>query len=100
MYSYEITLLIVHAAIVGFCLWHLTTRTRYSEARLNFVLPLILFVPGAGLLYLLAARAGTVPPDSTKTGSSSRHFEHRLGSVTVNAPNGVCRAVKVTQTVS
>ena len=79
MYSFEITLLIVHAAIFGFCLWHLPTRTRYSEARLNFVLPLILFVPGTGLLYLLAARAGTVPPDSTKTGSSSRHFEHRLG---------------------
>ena len=93
MYSFEITLLIVHAAIVGFCLWHLTTRTRYSEARLNFVLPLILFVPGTGLLYWLL---GPVRYLQILLKPEAAHgiLSIAWGFVTGNAPNGVCRAVK------
>ncbi|WP_279753642.1 penicillin-binding protein [Rothia dentocariosa] len=73
------TVLALHLAIVAVCVWHLTKRTGYNEERLHMILPLVLFLPGAGILYLMSAKAGTVPPDTTKTGSSSRHFEHRLG---------------------
>lgn len=76
----ETVLLILHLVLVALCVWHLTVRSGYGEARMRFVLPLIMFMPGAAVLYLLSAREGTVPPDTIKTGSSSPvYFEHRLG---------------------
>lgn len=76
----ETVLLILHLVLVALCIWHLTARSGYGEARMRFVLPLIVFMPGAAILYLLSAREGTVPPDTIKTGSSSPvYFEHRLG---------------------
>ena len=72
--------LILHLVLVALCVWHLTVCSGYGEARMRFVLPLIVFMPGAAVLYLLSAREGTVPPDTIKTGSSSPvYFEHRLG---------------------
>ena len=76
----ETVLLILHLVLVALCIWHLTVCSGYGEARMRFVLPLIVFMPGAAVLYLLSAREGTVPPDTIKTGSSSPvYFEHRLG---------------------
>ena len=69
----ETVILILHVMLVALCIWHLTVRSGYGEARMRFV-------PGAAILYMMSAREGTVPPDTTKTGSSSPvYFEHRLG---------------------
>ena len=77
----ETVILILHVMLVALCIWHLTVRSGYGEARMRFVLPVISFMPGAAILYMMSAREGTVPPDTTKTGSSSQvYFEHRLGS--------------------
>ena len=87
----ETVLLILHLVLVALCVWHLMVRSGYGEARMRFVLPLIMFMPGAAVLYLLSAREGTVPPDTIKTGSSSLvYFEHRLGFR--DGAAGVCRA--------
>ncbi len=76
----ETVILILHVMLVALCIWHLTVRSGYGEARMRFVLPVIAFMPGAAILYMMSAREGTVPPDTTKTGSSSPvYFEHRLG---------------------
>ena len=76
----DTVLLILHLVLVALCIWHLTVCSGYGEARMRFVLPLIVFMPGAAILYLMSAREGTVPPDTIKTGSSSPvYFEHRLG---------------------
>ena len=55
----ETVLLILHLVLVALCVWHLTVRSGYGEARMRFVLPLIMFMPGAAVLYLLSAREGT-----------------------------------------
>ena len=49
----ETVLLILHLVLVALCVWHLTVRSGYGEARMRFVLPLIVFMPGAAILYLL-----------------------------------------------
>ena len=46
----ETVLLILHLVLVALCLWHLTVRSGYGEARMRFVLPLIMFMPGAAVL--------------------------------------------------
>ena len=94
MYSFEITLLIVHAAIVGFCLWHLTTRTRYSEARLNFVLPLILLCRALGFSTYWLLGPVLYLQILLKPEAAHGILSIAWGFVTGNAPNGVCRAVK------
>ncbi len=72
--AFETAVLLIQVVLVAACIGHL------GEARMRFVLPIIAFVPGAAILYLMSAREGTVPPDTVKTGSSSPvYFEHRLG---------------------
>lgn len=78
--AFETAVLLIHVVLVVACIGHLSMRSGYREARMRFVLPIIAFVPGAAILYLMSAREGTVPPDTVKTGSSSPvYFEHRLG---------------------
>lgn len=76
----ETVILLIQVVLVAACVGHLSMRSGYGEARMRFVLPIIAFIPGAAILYLMSAREGTVPPDTVKTGSSSPvYFEHRLG---------------------
>ena len=78
--AFETAVLLIQAVLVAACIGHLSLRSGYGEARMRFVLPIIAFVPGAAILYLMSAREGTVPPDTVKSGSSSPvYFEHRLG---------------------
>ena len=65
----ETVLLILHLTLVALCLWHLTVRSGYGEARMRFVLPLLVFMPGAAALYLLSAREGAVPLAKIKNSS-------------------------------
>ena len=81
----ETVLLILHLVLVALCIWHLTVRSGYGEARMRFVLPLIAFMPGAAILYLMSAREGTVVARPCILSTAS-------GSVTVAGAAGVCRA--------
>ena len=84
----ETVLLILHLVLVALCVWHLTVRSGYGEARMRFVLPLIMFMPGAAVLYLLSAREGTVPPAVARPCTLSIASD----SVTAAGAAGVCRA--------
>ena len=39
----ETVILILHVMLVALCIWHLTVRSGYGEARMRFVLPLLVF---------------------------------------------------------